>query len=683
MEKFNVVVYVLVSFLLSSPLFHLGGAGAKTAGDGSEAWGYVQGGPGASGVGIGNFQEIGPLDVNLEPRNSTWLKKADLLFVVVGTGYSFVEDTKLLVKTDVEAATDLTTLLIKVFNKDVNLQKSPLYIVAESYGGKFAVTAGLSVLKAIEAGKLKLKLGGVALGDSWISPEDFVLSWGPLLKDVSRIDENGLEISNSCLTKHVSENSIANQIKKKLVGGQFEEATTLWSKLEDVISAYSNSVDFYNFMLDSDQELLSTTSQSLAMKRYKSYLGSLKASPGSEGDLDSLMNGAIKKKLKIIPPHFEWGEQSGSVFDTMAGDFMRPRINEVDELLSKGVNVTIYNGQVDLICATKGTEAWVQKLKWEGLKTFKSIDRTPMYCGNDQTTRGFTKSYKNLHFYWILGADTTEDAGFYTIKMYYGGEFVLQPAFDYQKGRIEYFDYFNGEESSMLELRKLVKELKVNDKKVNFWFKYGTSDHGAEPFFQPRQNVTHLDLSLPAKDVAVSANVARDFKVERTNGNVELELRVYSKVRDKDVKLTTYSFLSLTVGGSTKSLFFKENLSSCPPISESMNSISSSVAGSDDSPAFQNLVLLCFAGGGGQSSIAGILFFSDSGVRSSNSSLLSSLVVSSPSISIPLASLSTSISSTVSFGRSWSITTFSSDMVWTLESTEMGKGLRGEIELLD
>nr|GMD71308.1 serine carboxypeptidase-like 51 [Ipomoea batatas] len=350
MEKFNVVVYVLVSFLLSSPLFHLGGAGAKTAGDGSEAWGYVQvrpkahmfwwhykspyrvedpnkpwpiilwlqGGPGASGVGIGNFQEIGPLDVNLEPRNSTWLKKADLLFV-----------------------------------------KSPLYIVAESYGGKFAVTAGLSALKAIEAGKLKLKLG---------------------------------------------ENSIANQIKKKLVGGKFEEATTLWSKLEDVISAYSNSVDFYNFMLDSDEELLSTTSQSLVMKRYKSYLGSLKASPGSGGDLDSLMNGAIKKKLKIIPPHFEWGEQSGSVFDTMAGDFMRPRINEVDELLSKGVNVTIYNGQVDLICATKGTEAWVQKLKWEGLKTFKSIDRTPMYCGNDQTTRGFTKSYKNLHFYWILGA---------------------------------------------------------------------------------------------------------------------------------------------------------------------------------------------------------------------------------------------------------------------------------------
>ncbi|XP_019199086.1 PREDICTED: uncharacterized protein At1g08160-like [Ipomoea nil] len=59
------------------------------------------------------------------------------------------------------------------------------------------------------------------------------------------------------------------------------------------------------------------------------------------------------------------------------------------------------------------------------------------------------------------------------------------------------------------------------------------ADHGADPFLQPHRNVTHLDLSLPAKDVAVNANVARDFKVERTNGNVELELRVYSKVRLK------------------------------------------------------------------------------------------------------------------------------------------------------
>ena len=41
---------------------------------------------------------------------------------------------------------------------------------------------------------------------------------------------------------------------------------------------------------------------------------------------------------------------------------------------------------------------------WEGLKNFLSTKRTPLYCGEEKDTKGFTKSYKNLHFYWILGA---------------------------------------------------------------------------------------------------------------------------------------------------------------------------------------------------------------------------------------------------------------------------------------
>ncbi|KAK7312617.1 hypothetical protein VNO77_36601 [Canavalia gladiata] len=425
----------VVTLLLLHLLFHGGITIALKTNDGSEEWGYVQvrpkahmfwwlyrspyrvedpskpwpillwlqGGPGASGVGIGNFEEVGPLDTSLKPRNSTWLRKADLLFVdnPVGTGYSYVEDKKLFVKTDVDAATDLTTLLIDIFNKDEKLQKSPLFIVAESYGGKFAVTLGLSALKAIQDGKLKLKLGGVALGDSWISPEDFVFSWGPLLKDLSRLDDNGLQDSNS----------LAEKIKQQLEDGKFVEATNSWSELESLISTKSNNVDFYNLLEDAGSSDLSAMElgllQEITIKRYSKYLTSMRSrsNPGGEGDLDELLNGVIKKKLKIIPENVTWGGQSGDVFTYLSADFMKPRIDEVDELLAKGVNVTVYNGQVDLICATKGTEAWVSKLKWEGLKDFLRKDRTPLYCGsNKATTKGFVKSYKNLHFYWILKA---------------------------------------------------------------------------------------------------------------------------------------------------------------------------------------------------------------------------------------------------------------------------------------
>ncbi|XP_041991885.1 serine carboxypeptidase-like 51 [Salvia splendens] len=279
-------------------------------------------------------------------------------------------------------------------------KKSPLYIVAESYGGKYAVTLGLSALKAIQAGKLKLKLGGIALGDTWISPEDFVFSWGPLLKDVSRLDDNGLKKSNS----------IAEQIKQELEAGKFVEATGSWSDLEGVISSSSNSVDFYNFLLDSGMDPVSLSaselSQQISIRRYTRYLNSLRRDTpdgDGDGDINTLMNGVIKKKLNI-PQNVEWGGQSGSVFSALEGDFMKPRIDEVDQLLAKGVNLTIYSGQLDVICSTKGTEAWVEKLKWGGLKTFLSMERTPMYCGKERITKGFTKSYKNLHFYWILGA---------------------------------------------------------------------------------------------------------------------------------------------------------------------------------------------------------------------------------------------------------------------------------------
>ncbi|KAL3752391.1 hypothetical protein ACJRO7_013100 [Eucalyptus globulus] len=429
MRKGSLYVTVLTLLLLGDGWLAEAARGTE---DGSEEWGYVevrpkahmfwwlyrspnrvddpskpwpvvlwlQGGPGGSGVGIGNFKEIGPLDSNLKPRNSTWLQKADLLFVdnPVGTGYSFVEDPGLFVKTDEEAATDLTTLLRKIFNRNERLRKSPLYLVAESYGGKYAVTLALSVLKAIEAGKLKLKLGGVALGNSWISPEDFVFSWAPLLKDVSRLDDKGVKKSKR----------VARKIRRQLRSRQYAEATDSWSELEGLILSSSNSVDFYNFLSDDGTDPVSMEAAELtrgvSMKRCFGYSNYLKTSANQDINFDTLMNVIVKKKLRIIPANITWGEQSGSVFSALQGDFMKPRIEEVDELLAKGVNVTIYNGQLDLICATKGVEAWVKKLKWKGLKRFLSLDRTPLYCGTGSGTRGFKRSYKNLHFYWILGA---------------------------------------------------------------------------------------------------------------------------------------------------------------------------------------------------------------------------------------------------------------------------------------
>ncbi|KAJ0547854.1 putative carboxypeptidase C [Helianthus annuus] len=51
---------------------------------------WLQGKPGASGVGTGNFEEVGPLDSFLKPRNCTWLTKADLLLWIIQLGLDTV-----------------------------------------------------------------------------------------------------------------------------------------------------------------------------------------------------------------------------------------------------------------------------------------------------------------------------------------------------------------------------------------------------------------------------------------------------------------------------------------------------------------------------------------------------------------------------------------------------------------
>uniref|UniRef100_A0ACD5YL26 Uncharacterized protein n=1 Tax=Avena sativa TaxID=4498 RepID=A0ACD5YL26_AVESA len=300
--------------------------GATTAGtsDGTERWGYVevrpkahlfwwyyksphrvstptepwptvlwlQGGPGTSGVGLGNFLEIGPLDGNLKPRNSTWLQKADLIFVdnPVGVGYSYVEDDSLLVTTDLQAAADLTTLL-KVLVKELpSLRSSPLFLVAESYGGKYAATLGVSVVRAVRAGELKLSLGGVALGDSWISPEDFASSYGTLLLEVSRLDSDGAEHANKD----------AQVVRQQIAAGKFRQAQITLSKMLNWIVVNSGHVDVYNFLLDAGMDPVADASaaSSSSAPEYSRYLLESK----SVGDtIEGAMNGAIKQKLKIIP----------------------------------------------------------------------------------------------------------------------------------------------------------------------------------------------------------------------------------------------------------------------------------------------------------------------------------------------------------------------------------------------
>lgn len=373
---------------------------------------WLQGGPGASSCGYGNFMEIGPLDVNLKPRNETWLKKANLLFIdnPVGTGFSYVTNKSALATTNKQIAVDLVMTLSSILEPLPEFQKSPLYIFSESYGGKMAVDFALELSKAIKSKNLTCNFKGIALGDSWISPLDSVSTWGQYLYATSLLDGTGLLY----LKQFVSD------IKKSLSSGHFKHATDMFSAMQDAIGNLTHNVDWYN-ILKNEGPILLQSSFNKFPKGHRLYkLFQRHVAPFHNDKLSELMNGKIREKLHDIPKNVTWGEQSSDVFEALSEDFMKSVTDSVDTLLfnESYIDVNVYTGQLDLIVDTIGTLQWVGKLKWPGIKGFSKA-QTKSITFNETNTGGFVKSFKQFSFFWILKAGhmVPQDAPFTALHM--------------------------------------------------------------------------------------------------------------------------------------------------------------------------------------------------------------------------------------------------------------------------
>ncbi|XP_011834655.1 PREDICTED: retinoid-inducible serine carboxypeptidase [Mandrillus leucophaeus] len=347
---------------------------------------WLQGGPGGSSTGFGNFEEIGPLDSDLKPRKTTWLQAASLLFVdnPVGTGFSYVNGSGAYAKDLATVASDMMVLLKTFFNCHKEFQTVPFYIFSESYGGKMAAGIGLELYKAVHQGTIKCNFAGVALGDSWISPVDSVLSWGPYLYSMSLLEDKGLA--------EVSE--VAEQVLSAVNKGLYREATELWGKAEKIIEQMAPAI------ISSSQE----------NGPHELFMCAL--------HLTSRHKFLDSKLLPLSPS--PCAGQATNVFVNMEEDFMKPVISIVDKLLKAGINVTVYNGQLDLIVDTMGQEAWLRKLKWPELPKFSQLKWKALYSDpKSLETSAFVKSHKNLAFYWILKAGhmVPSDQGDMALKM--------------------------------------------------------------------------------------------------------------------------------------------------------------------------------------------------------------------------------------------------------------------------
>ncbi|XP_056635825.1 retinoid-inducible serine carboxypeptidase-like [Diorhabda sublineata] len=337
---------------------------------------WLQGGPGSSSTGYGNFAELGPLDLELKPRNTTWVQWANVLFVdnPVGTGFGYIGENGSFALNNTQIAQDFLVFMKDFYQKLPQFENIPLYIFCESYGGKMTPEIALFIYKAQKNGEIPSNLKGVGLGDGWVSPIDSVLTWAPYLLNLGLVDQDGYE-------------SIMKQAYKArdaIDREDYEQAFNLWGLIEEVVEKQTYNIDFYNV-------LLKPTAPIKKIGLYRSYLGDA---------LSDIMNDLVAPALGLT---HKWDDVDGGVFNALGPDFMRPVIHLVDELLdTTDLTVAVYNGQLDLIVDTPGTVNWIKEMKFKDKKLWEHAERLPFHINGFM--EGYVKKYDKFAFYWVNNA---------------------------------------------------------------------------------------------------------------------------------------------------------------------------------------------------------------------------------------------------------------------------------------
>lgn len=208
-------------------------------------------------------------------------------------------------------------------------------------------------------------------------------------------------------------NNMALRTKRAVDNGNWFQSTDLWYQTEIVLLEYNLGVDFYNVLFDTRYRS-SEESAALARRFQMSprdfafdtlvkRKGLAKADESDDEDNDTklqrLMRGAVHTALGLSP-NITWGSQSGAVFDTLAGDFMKPVVATVEELLNNStIHVVVYSGQLDLICSTPGTMQWVNRMNWHGSKEYLATPR--LGIGVNNILEGYSRRFGNFSMFWI------------------------------------------------------------------------------------------------------------------------------------------------------------------------------------------------------------------------------------------------------------------------------------------
>ncbi|CAH0551590.1 unnamed protein product [Brassicogethes aeneus] len=339
---------------------------------------WLQGGPGMPGSGYGNFVEIGPLDSNFKEKDYTPAEDFNILFIdnPVGVGYSYVEDNSTsLPQNNKDVADDLMRFFEIFIKEKPEFLKTSIYIFGESYGGKMVVEFAYQIMKEQKQKKKnRWNLKGIGLGNSFISPINYIRSYAPFALHLGLVDKNGFTRIDEW----------AAHIEHLVTTKKFEEAWIAENTMVNILIGEMPGIDIYNF----------NARLNISLKPgYLSYIPRF----------SEIMNGEVKDNLSITQ-NIEWQFFSNEVYEKLAADVIKPVTKKIEVLLNNtDIKIIVYNGVLDFLVNTAGTRLWMNNLKWKHKDEWRELRQTPFEVEQD-VAEGYYKKYGNLILYVIFRA---------------------------------------------------------------------------------------------------------------------------------------------------------------------------------------------------------------------------------------------------------------------------------------
>ncbi|XP_073952420.1 retinoid-inducible serine carboxypeptidase-like isoform X2 [Choristoneura fumiferana] len=321
---------------------------------------WIQGGPGLAASGIGNFAEFGPLNMDMEPRNHTWVNGRNVLLIdhPVGTGFSYAVDDSLLVRTDREMAIDLSKLIKGFFKKHKAFRQTPTYIIGQSYGGKLSPRLGYYLYTAIQKKSLKMNFKGIGIGSGWVNPRESAL-------------------------------------------GIIDQSTYL--RCKQIVKNMSVVIDNNEFMraLKLDSVLFTMLHWETSMEINFNNINQVSPYPALD-KLEIKVNKYVKPTLShVVNQSLQWEYRSDIVYENLYQNFFVPSTKFLEMLLnSTKLKITVYNGNLDVVTPLAGATNWVHKLQWHGAEEFRDARREPIRGFRN----GFYKKSRQLSLWSVFGA---------------------------------------------------------------------------------------------------------------------------------------------------------------------------------------------------------------------------------------------------------------------------------------